>query len=383
MMLSTMFNLLAQATMPSTAPSEHGFFYPIQASTIAQDHDPLAWFIHGVSIFFTVGIIGVTIYYVIRYRESVHPVPQPPGHNNVLEVIWTAIPAVIVFICFFWGFRVYMKMTVQQPGSTRLEAVGSTWDWQFLYDNPKGGPKVADRELFLVVNRPVELSLRSQDVIHSLFIPTMRVKKDVVPGRFNTMFFEPNKIGSYDLYCTEYCGDNHSQMVSRVHVVSQADYDREIERIANPKLGPDGKELPPAEVGLKVASSNGCFSCHSKDGVAGTGPTWRDLYGATGHQMADGSAVTVDDNYIIESIRNPNAKVVKGFGPPSAMNPYPAGQITDEYVRYIIEYQKTISKFSPQGANSPGAPGSAAPTTASTAPPAANAKSDGTNDQPK
>lgn len=390
-MLSMMLNLLAQTTLPSGAgpageapTSEHGFFYPVQASTIAADHDPLAWFIHGMSIFFTLGIIGVTIYFVVKYRSSVHPVPQPPGHNNVLEVVWTAIPAVIVFICFFWGFRVYMKETVQQPGANRVEAVGFQWDWQFLYDNPKGGPKVVDKELWLVNNKPVEITLRSTDVIHALFLPTMRMKKDVVPGRFNNMFFEPNRAGTYDIYCAEYCGDSHSTMRSKVHVVDQATYDKHIEIISDPTKDPNNPSvtLPSAEIGKKLASLNGCTSCHSADGTPGTGPTWRDLYGATGHELADGSTITVDDNYILESIRNPNAKVRKGFGPPSAMNPFPATQIPDEYVGYIIAYQKSISKFAPQGEvpKSPGAPGSDKPTNPATPPPANNAKSDGSGE---
>lgn len=344
-----MFNLLAATTMPSTQPSEHGFFYPIQASTIAHDHDVLAWFIHIMSIVFTVGIIGATVYFVVKYRASVHPIPEPPGHNNVLEVVWTAIPAVIVFICFFWGFRVFMKMTVEQPGATRVEAVGKQWFWQYLYENPKGGPRVVGEELYLVKDVPVEITLRSDDVLHALFIPVMRMKKDVVPGRFNTMLFEPNKLGTFEVFCAEYCGDSHSMMLSKVHVVTQAEYDAKIAELADPTKGPGGVILPADQVGQKIAQLNGCFSCHSVDGTSGTGPTWRDLYGATGHELADG-AVTVDDNYILESVRNPNAKVRKGFGPPSAMNPYPKSQIPDEYISYIIAYQKSISQYAPKTA---------------------------------
>jgi cytochrome c oxidase subunit 2 len=349
MMLSkTMFNLLAQLA-PSTRPSEHGFFYPIQGSTIAQDVDPLAWFIHGMSIFFTVGIIAVTVYFVIRYRSSVHPTPEPPGHNNVLEVVWTAIPAVIVFVCFFWGFRVYMKMTVQQPGANRVECVGFQWDWKFLYDNPKTGKKVTMKELYLVVDKPVEIDLNSTDVLHALFIPVMRMKKDVVPGRINSMLFEPNKLGTFEIFCAEYCGDSHSQMHSLCHVVTQAQYDAQVEKAANPYVGDDGVTLLPlAEVGKNLASLNGCTSCHTADGGPSTGPTWKDLYGATNHELADGSTITVDDAYIHESIRTPNAKVRKGFGPPSAMNPFPEGSVSDKDIGAIIEYQKSISQFAPK-----------------------------------
>lgn len=351
MMLPMVLNLLAQATtLPSaTQPSEHGFFYPVQASTIARDVDPLAWFIHGITIFFTLGIMAATLYFAIKYRESKHPVPDPPGHNNVLEVVWTAIPAVIVFICFFWGFRVYMKMDVVQPGAMRVEGVGKQWFWQFLYDNPRGGMKVQGQELWLVKDVPVEITLRADDVLHALFIPSMRVKKDVVPGRYNTMIVEPTRAGTYELYCAEYCGDSHSTMLSKVHVVDRATYDKKIEEMADITKAPDGGILPADQIGQKVAQLNGCFTCHTADGTPGTGPTWRDFYGATGHELADGSTITVDDDYIMESIRNPNAKVRKGYGPPSAMNPYPKGTIPDEWVAYLIEYQKSISTHAPQG----------------------------------
>src|SRR5688500_4006534 len=118
--------------MPKLLAATHqGFFYPVQASTIARDVDPLAWFIHGITIFFTALIVALTVYFAWKYRASVHPVPHPPGHNNVLEVTWTAIPAVIVFICFFWGFRVYMRMNTPLPASETIQAVGQMWFWQF------------------------------------------------------------------------------------------------------------------------------------------------------------------------------------------------------------------------------------------------------------
>jgi cytochrome c oxidase subunit II len=336
-MTMSIFNFLAA--------TNQGIFYPIQASEIARDLDPLAWFIHGVSIFFTVLIIALTVWFAFKYRASVHPVPRPPGHNNALEITWTAIPAVIVFVCFFWGFRVYMKMTVPVPGSEKIDVGAAMWYWQFGYKNPSGGSNVIIKdELWLPSGMPVELTLHSNDVIHSLYLPAMRVKKDAVPGRFNTMIVTATREGVYDLYCTEYCGDSHSTMRGKIYVVDPVAYRKKIAEEAVP----DKEGMSWTEVGQKIATTNGCFSCHSIDGSTGTGPTWKDLYGKTGHTMADGSSVTVDDNYIIESIRQPNAKVVTGFGPPSAMNAYSPAQLSDKYIRYIIAYQKSISANAPK-----------------------------------
>ena len=157
----------AAAGSQHCSPSEHGFFYPIQASTIAQESTRSRGSSTACRSSSRVGIIAVTVWFVIKYRASVHPVPHPPGHNNVLEVVWTAIPAMIVFICFFWGFRVYMKMTVAaarlRPDRGHRQAVV----WQFQYDNPKGGTKVQGEELWLVKDVPVEITLRSNDVIHA------------------------------------------------------------------------------------------------------------------------------------------------------------------------------------------------------------------------
>jgi cytochrome c oxidase subunit II len=344
-MTMQMLNLLAGA--------HRGFVLPKQASTIAQEIDPLTWFIHGITIFFTVLIVGATAYYAWRYRESKHPVADPPGHNNALEVGWTVLPSIIVFVCFFWGFRVFMRMTAPQPAALQVDALGMMWEWQFQYRNPQGGPDIKTKQLLLPVNTPVEITLRSNDVIHSLYIPAMRVKKDVVPGRFNKLMVTPTKTGTYSLYCTEYCGDLHSRMLGEVVVYDPAEFAQQLQLKGRPDLDENGNPLPPEIAGKNVAALNGCFSCHSQDGRNGVGPTWKDLYGTSGHPMADGSTVNVDDDYILRSIRYPNEKVVAGFGPPSAMNAFSDGQLPDAQVRYIIAYMKSISSKAPKGAGQP------------------------------
>lgn len=362
------------------AAAHRGFFMPIQASEIAREIDPLAWYIHGVTIFFTVGICAATAYFAWKYRASAYPVADPPGHNNALEVTWTVIPAIIIFIMFFWGFRVFTRMTTPKPSAIQIDAIGQMWEWSFQYRNPKGGPDIKTKDLYLPKGMPVEFTLRSNDVLHALYIPTMRIKKDVVPGRFNKMYVTATKTTTpekpFHLYCAEYCGDLHSRMLGKVHVLETDAFYAELEKLANPMVDPTTMlPLPLEEAGKKVASLNGCFSCHSVDGKKGVGPTWKDLYGAPSHKMADGSTVAVDDNYIVESIRNPNAKVVEGFGPPSAMNAFPANQLPDEHVKALIAYMRAISANAPKSAGQPSMPssqpagmpqGALTPTTAAT-----------------
>lgn len=343
-------------TMPTLnllAAAHPGFFMPIQASKIAREIDPLAWYIHGVTIFFTLLICVLTGYFAWKYHKSRYPVADPPGHNNLLEVTWTVLPSIIIFVMFFWGFRVFIRMTEAKPAALQIDAIGQMWEWSFQYRNPLGGPDVKTKELYVPIDTPVEVTLRSNDVIHSLYLPAMRVKKDVVPGRFNKLNFEATKLGDYSIYCAEYCGDLHSRMLSVVHVLTADEYRAKIIEESNPiKPG-----LPPEVIGKNISSLNGCFSCHSQDGKAGVGPTWKDMFGHNA-ELADGKSVPVDDAYVLESIRNPNAKVVKGFGPPSAMNAFAAAQLPDEHVKYIISYMKSISVHAPHDAASPVQPAS-------------------------
>lgn len=340
------------------AAAHQGFFMPIEASKIAREIDPLAWYIHGVTIFFTVLICALTAWFAWKYRASVHPQADPPGHNNLLEVTWTVIPAFIIFVMFFWGFRVYTRMTTPSPAAVQIDAVGQMWNWSFQYRNPKGGKDIQSTDLYLPLNKPVQIQLRSNDVIHALFIPTMRVKKDVVPGRLNQIVVEATKAtdptNPFSLYCAEYCGDNHSRMLGKVYVLDEPAYAAKMDELAN-IYEKDGKPRPLVEVGKDLATLAGCVSCHSQDGRPGTGPTWKDMYGHEA-QLADGTSVKVDENYIIESIRNPNAKVVKGFGPPSAMNAFSQNQLPDKDVMTLIEYMKSISSAgggSPASASQP------------------------------
>jgi cytochrome c oxidase subunit 2 len=325
------------------AAAHQGFFFPKQASSIAPSVDWLMWLINGVAVFFTVGIILVTIWFAFRYRESRNPVPEPAGHNNALEIIWTVIPSIIVLVIFFFGFRGYMEMVVPPTVAHDVKVRAFMWGWSFEYKNPVDGASVITDKLYLPKGEPVILTMSSADVIHSLYLPAFRMKKDVVPGRFNRMWitateFPSEESGGFDLYCTEYCGTLHSKMLTKAIVLEPADYRAKLIELGDVFVK-DGQPLPLAQVGESLATARGCFACHSVDGTRGTGPTWKDLYMHTG-QLTDGSAYVADDNYILESIYYPGRKVVAGFG--NAMASY-LGQLSEREVGAIIEYMKTIS----------------------------------------
>lgn len=335
-----------------------GFFLPKQASSIAPDVDWMMWYINIISIFFTVLIFAMTAYFAWRYRASRSPVSEPPGHNNVLEVVWSVIPALLLLIMFAFGFKTYMNMSVEPKAGVTIKAVGSMWKWNFIYTDPESGKSFPYDKLILPEGVPVQFILQSNDVIHSLFIPTMRMKKDVVPGRYNRMWVLPTRVSevnplkftdkseedaawkqAYDVYCAEYCGTFHSEMLTKAVVLKQDEYEEALRKVSNPF----GQGVSLTELGKELYTSSGCAACHSIDGSAGIGPTWKDLYG---HQVkfVDGSTKVADDAYIHQSILEPAALVVEGYGP---VMPSYQGQIDDQRINAIIEYMKSISSHTP------------------------------------
>jgi len=338
------FNLLAA--------NHQRFVFPVQASTVSMQNDLLWWIITGISIFFTVLIFALTLIFCFKYRASVHPVAAPAGHNNVLEVGWTIVPAIIVFGIFIVGFVDYMNLATPPGNALEIRVDGKKWVWNYDYGVKDGSPVITDT-LYVPINTPVRLTLSSADVIHSFYIPAFRVKKDVVPGRYNKMWFEATKIGTFDVYCTEYCGTLHSEMLSKVVVLSQEDYVAKLKEVGNIYVakGPDGNQIdvPMETVGAILYKARGCNACHTIDGSKGTGPSWKDVYGAKGHAMHDGSVVEVDETYVKESINYPTRKVTKGYGPVSSMPSY-LGQLTDKDIDAIIAYMKTLSVHAPKTA---------------------------------
>ncbi|MFT3787486.1 MAG: cytochrome c oxidase subunit II [Tepidisphaeraceae bacterium] len=344
-----------------------GLFLPQSASTVAPQVDALMWFINAVAIFFTILIFVLTIVFTVKYHHKKHPEAERTGHNNALELTWTAIPTVIVFIMFFWGFFVYMDMNAPASESTAnaytVNVEGYTWGWRFKYRNPENGVEVTipfqgkakagfEPGLYLQVGVPVQLVLKSDDVIHSLFMPAFRVKKDVVPGRYNKLSVTPTVEGTYDIYCTEYCGDGHSRMLSKVHVVSKAKMDEAVRAWGDFIHNEKGELLPPEEIGLAFAGMQGCFSCHADQGKkVGVGPAWTDV---PKHMAAVAPGMSIED-YVHESIVNPSAKIAPGFG-----NQMQAFRLTDEQIGWLIAYIKSLNGQT-GGSPAPAAGGTTAP----------------------
>ncbi|MEM9914899.1 MAG: cytochrome c oxidase subunit II [Planctomycetota bacterium] len=326
---------------------------PEDAGGFSDNVDALNGFVLVVCYFFSFLIGGLMIWFSIKYRQTdKNEVAKGITHSTPLEIAWTLPPLVIVLIIFAVGFTGYLDMsTAPKAGNAyEIRAVANKWDWNFYYPNG-----AVSKKLYVPSDRPTKLTLESVDVLHSLFIPAMRAKKDVVPGRFNQMWFQPDASvvsaaepeKGFILHCTEYCGQGHSKMNTEVVVVHASLWEDKLEELNIWNPG----EMTPVQLGKQLHEAN-CASCHSVDGGRGTGPTWKNLYGKQNYQMEVGEDVdVVDINYIYESIRYPNRRKAAGWGAGN-MSAYAEGVIKPGDVYAIVEYMKTIAPETyPQGAD--------------------------------
>lgn len=312
-----------------------------QASTFAEGTDLLYMFIVALSVFFFVLIMGVQGYFMWKYhRKSDEQKTSPISHNGKLEFLWSAIPAVLLVVIFVWGEVDFLKQTVAPTDAVQVRVTGQQWFWTVEYPDYPGvtlNSNVQDNEITLVVpkGKPVQLTMTSTDVLHDFYIPAFRVKRDVVPGRYTSMWFEATQVGEFNLYCAEYCGDQHSAMIGKVKVVEAEHFEPYL--IEQGKLAQDeGESL--AAFGERIYSKRGCNACHSLDGSPKVGPSWKGVWGK--QETTDKGTVAVDDNYIKESILDPNAKKVAGF---EGVNmPSYKGQLDDKHIAALIEFMKTL-----------------------------------------
>jgi cytochrome c oxidase subunit 2 len=311
------------------------FWMPDQASTVAPSVDGVYDAVYWMSIFFftliTIGLVVFTIKY--RHRPGVTREPAA-GHSTALELTWTIIPTILVLVIFYFGFRGFLNLAVVPPNAYQVDVSARMWNWSFSYP---GNVISNDGKLHVPVNTPIELVTQSADVIHSFFIPAMRVKKDVVPGRYNRLWFEATEEGEYDVYCTEYCGRNHSTMLTRVVVHDKAGFKKWLQ---DASIWTD--KMSPIEAGQMLYRSRGCATCHSLDGSIIVGPTFKDLYNNPNIPIAGQGTIKADENYIHESILYPQAKVHQGFGPPSPMPSF-LGQLNEDDIGAIIAFMRSIS----------------------------------------
>jgi cytochrome c oxidase subunit 2 len=332
--------------------------FPQQASTMAGRVDALYFFMVAVTAFFSVIIAAGVIFFAIKYRRrSADEVGHPSHGSLVLELTWTIIPLAIAMVMFVWGATVYFQIATPPNDAMEIYVVGKRWMWKAQHVS---GQKEIN-ELHVPVNQPVKLILGSEDVIHAFYIPAFRVKMDAVPGRSTQMWFEANKPGEYHLFCAEYCGMSHSRMIGRVVVMEPNDYQA--------WLGGGRQTGSLAQAGEQLFTQLGCVTCHTGDQTA-RGPK---LQGAFGNPvtLANGETVTVDENYVRESIMNPTAKMVAGFPP---LMPTYQGQVTEDQIVQLLAYIKSLATAAP-GATATAGTASAAPAPAAATPAPAPAAS--------
>jgi len=275
----------------------------------------------------TVSILIVA--FSIRYRRrSPQEVPTQTKGSTRLEIAWTAIPLVLALIVFFWGANIYFDMARPPDDSMEVFVIGRQWMWKFVHAT--GQEEI--NELHVPINKNIKLTMTAQDVIHDVFIPDFRVKNDVLPERYTSMWFNATKVGQHHLFCSQYCGTNHAEMVAWVYALTPEDF----------QTWQGGASISfaaaPEAAGAQLFQSLGCATCHKLDN-SGAGPSLAGLFGSR-VQLADGSTISADENYIRESIVAPNAKVVAGYQP---IMPTFQGRIDEGQMMALIAYIKSLS----------------------------------------
>lgn len=303
--------------------------FPPQASTVAVEVDALYALLVSITAFFTILVAGLFLFFGLRYRrklESERPIQvHPPAW---LEIAWSVVPLLICVVLFVWGVQLYFKIYTPPKDAVTIHVVGKRWMWKIQHMS--GAREI--NELHVPVGVPIRLLLTSEDTIHAFSLPAFRIKRDAIPGTMTTTWFNATKVGSYHIFCAEYCGTKHSGMRGTVHVMEKDAYQR---WLAGPNAG-----LPPAVQGAKLFEELNCISCH-RAGATQRGPVLEGVFGTT-VELKGGGKVLADDAYIRESIVNPTAKIVNGYEP---LMPVYLGQLSEEQVNALLTYVRdTLGK---------------------------------------
>jgi cytochrome c oxidase subunit 2 len=319
-------------------------FLPEQASSMAPRVDALYFYLLGIGSFFSLLIFTLVIYFAVKYRRRSEDEPPPPEMRDIisLEVIWIVIPFVLAMIAFFWGANVYYAMARPPENALEVFVVGRQWMWKFQH--PDGQREI--NQLHVPLGRPVKLTLASEDVIHSFYVPAFRVKHDVVPGRYTTLWFEATKAGEFHLFCAEYCGTAHSGMIGQIVVLEPEQYEawlsgesgapQTVAGVSRPGAAPAGSL---AAQGQQLFQKLGCQVCHLTE-RQGIGPVLVGIFGAQ-VKLQTGEAITADETYVRESILNPQAKITAGFQP--LMPPF-QGRVNEEELIQLVAYIKSLAQ---------------------------------------
>lgn len=290
----------------------------------AQAVDNVLIYIFGFSLILLLGITAVTIYFVVKYRRSKYPEPTSDVEGSwLLETLWTVLPIIIVLTMFWYGWSNYVGLREIPAGAMEVKATARMWSWQFEYPDGR-----KESKLYVPVNKPIKVQLYSTDVLHSFFVPAFRIKRDTVPGMESYVWFQAPEPGSYDIFCAEYCGVGHADMVTSVEVLSDEDYAKWVESSA-----PTGEPR-----GLVVLNEQGCTGCHSLDGSENIGPTLFELAGHPREIEKDGQVIeiTINEDYLKRAIRDPESELTKGFDP--MMPAYDEETISKEDLQAVVDY---------------------------------------------
>ncbi|OGW27058.1 MAG: cytochrome c oxidase subunit II [Nitrospirae bacterium GWC2_57_13] len=305
--------------------------------------DNVFLFIIAISLVLLLGITATMIYFVVRYSRKRNPHAENIEGNTMLEIVWTIIPTILVLAIFYAGWKGFLYMRTVPDDAMPVKVSARMWSWSFEYENGR-----KSGTLKVPAGRPVKLIITSEDVLHGLFIPAFRVKEDAVPGMETYLWFLPHEPGSYDLFCTEYCGVGHSAMITKVEVMPEKAFAAWYE-VKQPQKRSEGtsKHAPTAQkeknygVGARLAQVKGCLLCHSLDGTAKVGPTFKGIAGRKTVVVTSGKdrEIIVDEVYLVRSLLEPQADVVKGFPP---IMPSQKGILSDAEIKTIIEYLKSL-----------------------------------------
>lgn len=298
-------------------------------SSLSGTVDATFYFIVAVSAFFLLLVTALLIIFAIRYRRSRHPEAEQIHGNLALEIIWTVIPVGLVLAMFYFGFEGFKALRDAPEDAMLVQVIGRMWDWSFRYENGK-----ETSTLYVPVDRPIKLVLTSRDVNHSFYIPAFRVKEDVVPGRENYLWFKPQSTGPTDIFCAEYCGQEHAYMMSQVVVMETGEFES---WYAAPAV--DSTAVGDV-VGL--LDKHSCLDCHSLDGREDIGPTFKGLYGSKRTVIIDGAEEEriAMEGYLRRAILEPDAEFVKGY---EINMPAPEG-LSEADVERMIAYLRELGE---------------------------------------
>ncbi|MGA8940289.1 MAG: cytochrome c oxidase subunit II [Acidobacteriaceae bacterium] len=321
--------------------------FPAEASSIAPYVDALYFFLVLMTIVGTSLVAILLLVFSIRYRREKSPVATQIEGSTLLEATWTIIPLAIFLVAFVWGALLYFRIYDPPTNAMNIYIVGKQWMWKA--EHP-GGQHEIDA-LHVPVGKPIQLTMISQDVFHSFSVPDFRIKREVIPGRYSTVWFEATQVGTYHLFCTQYCGTDHSAMIGWVTVMTPGDYKKWLEQSNS------GQSL--AQNGERLFASMGCNSCHNGTAAA-RGPSLAGVYGSR-LTLTDGRQILVDDAYLRDAILNPSEHVTAGFAP---IMPTYQGQISEDGLIDLVEFIKNMqSNYRVQQTLVTAASGEAAPTT--------------------